>query len=144
MTVFDEWLSRKLIRGDCTLREHRTVEQEYYRIYGPRSEFAHIVLTGEPSDRFEYRSEVQWPTDGERGGTAVLDGILDELLTDYSGYLITKARFTLHAIKYRQVQSCPHAFYQAAREAVAKIVDDNMVWPWERLEPDASAGRPRG
>jgi len=142
MTPFEEWLSRKLDRGGCTLRERRTVEEEFSRICGPRSMFAHIVLTGEPSDRFEYRSEAEWPTDRERGERAVLDGILDELLTDYSGYLVTKARFTLRAIKYHQVDSCPAAFYRAAREAAAKIVDGNMVWPWEQAEKRATTARP--
>jgi hypothetical protein len=127
-----------LDRGGCTLRERRTVEEEYFRIFGPRSAFAHIILSGEPSDRFEYSSEAQWPTDRERGERAVLDGILDELLTDYSGYVITKARFILHAIKYQQVHSCPAAFYRAAREAVAKIIDDNKVWPWEQAETGAA------
>src|SRR5438132_412075 len=123
MTAFEEWLSRKLARGGCRLRERRTISEEYRRNYGPRSAYAHIVLTGEPSESFEYHSHAEWPSDGDRSETAVLDGILDELLTDYSGYVITKARFTLHAIKYHQVDSSPAAFYRAARVAVSKIVD---------------------
>jgi hypothetical protein len=109
MGIFEEWLARKLDRGGCTLRERRIVEEEYFRIHGPRSSF-------------------------ER---AVLDGILDELLTDDSGYLVTKARFTLQVIGYHQVESCPAAFYLAARAAVSKIVDGNKVYPWEQ-------GRGRG
>jgi hypothetical protein len=129
MGVFDEWLSRKLNRGGCTLRERRTVEEEFSRCYGPRSAFAYVVMTGEPCQTFEYHSEAEWPADGERGERAVLDGILDELLTDYSGYLVTKARFTLHAIKYHQVDSSPAAFYQAARAAVRRIVAGNVMLP---------------
>ncbi len=129
MGVFDEWLARKLKRGGNTLREHRTVEEEFSRCYGPRSAFAFIVLTGEPCETFEYCIEANWPIDAERSERAVLDGILDELLTDYSGYLVTNGRFTLHAIKYHHVDSSPAAFYQAARAAVKKIVADNVVRP---------------
>src|SRR5262249_30258622 len=132
MTVFEEWLARKLERGGCTLREVRTVEEEYFRIHSPKTVFAHIVLTGEPGGEFEYRSEADWPEEGDRREEAVLDGILDELLTDYSGYLITKVRFTLRSIEYRRKGSCPAAYYRAARAAVRKIVDGNVVWPWQQ------------
>jgi hypothetical protein len=132
MTVFDEWLSRKLDRGGCTLRERRTFEEEHFRVSSPRSVFAFLVLTGEPSNQFEYCSEAEWPVDREPNERAVLDGILDELLTDHSGYPITKARFTLHTIKFHDVDSCPAAFYRAARGAVTKIVDGNTVLPWEQ------------
>jgi hypothetical protein len=63
---------------------------------------------------------------------------LDELLTDYLGYLITKARFTLRSIEYRDKGSCPAAYYFAARAAVNKIVCDNVVWPWEQGEAGGS------
>jgi hypothetical protein len=132
MTVFEEWLSRKLERGGCALRERRTVEKEHSRILGPRSVFAQVVLTGEPNDLFEYRSEAKWPTDGERCEAAVLDGILDELLADSSGYLVTKGRFTLRAIKFHPVGSCPAACYRAAREATREILDRNVLLPWEQ------------
>jgi hypothetical protein len=129
MTIFEEWLSRKLARGSRRIRESRTIKEEYSRIAGPRSVFAQIVLSGEPSDTFAYRSEATWPIDKESNEAAVLHGILDELLIHEYGQLITGVRFTLHSIKYHHVHSSPAAFYHAARGAVRKIVDNNVVYP---------------
>jgi hypothetical protein len=66
MTVFDEWLSRKLSRPAWTIRQARTVEEKFSRVYGPRSAFARITLTGEPAEGFDFRSEVQWPAEPRR------------------------------------------------------------------------------
>jgi translation elongation factor EF-G len=132
MSVFEEWLARKLDRG-CTLREKRTVDEKYFVCLGPRNQFAFVVLTGEPWETFEYRSKAEWPLDAAGNERTVLNGILDELLTNYAnGYLVTKARFTLDAIKYHEVDSSPNAFYKAARMAVKKIVEDNVTVPVQR------------
>jgi hypothetical protein len=132
MTVFNDWLSRKLTRGGCALTQPKIVDEEFHRNYGPRSDYAQIVLEAEPCPEFQYQSKAQWPTAAEHYETAVLDAILHELLTEYTGYIVTKARFTLRAIGWHEVYSSPHAFYQVARIAARKIVDGNRLWPWEQ------------
>jgi translation elongation factor EF-G len=128
MSVFEDWLARKLERG-CTLREKRTVEEEYFVCLGPRNEFAFLVLTGEPWETFEYRSEAEWTIESNRNERAVVDGIIEELLTGCSAHIVTNARFTLRVIRYHEVDSSPRAFYKAARAAVKKIVTENVGVP---------------
>jgi translation elongation factor EF-G len=131
MSAFDEWLARKL-EGGCGLREKRTVDEKYFVCLGPRNQIAFLVLTGEPWETFEYRSKAEWPLEAAGNERAVLNGILDELLTNYARGYVTKGRFTLDAIKYHEVDSSQAAFYKAARMAVKKIVEDNVTVPVQR------------
>jgi hypothetical protein len=122
MTVFDAWLSRKLTRGIGTLREARTAEAKFIKVYGPRSDFAVLELTGEPYPEFEFRSKVEWPEEAEGYNTVVLDGILDELLAANLGPSVIRARFTLETIEWHAVDSSQRAFYFAARDGVRQIL----------------------
>ncbi|HTU89193.1 MAG TPA: hypothetical protein VMF69_03765 [Gemmataceae bacterium] len=132
MTVFDDWLSRKLSRPAWTIRQERTVEEKFSRICGPHMAFARIILTGEPGESFDFRSVVQWPAEPQRYDAAVVDGLLDELLATNLGPAIMKVRFVLREIGWHEVDSSPNAFYQAARIAVRKVIEGNIVYPWDR------------
>jgi hypothetical protein len=131
MSLFDEWLSRKLARRACTIRQSRTVEEEFTRAYSARNDFARIALTGEPSEEFEYRCEVRWPASAGLEGYDrwVIDGLLDELLATGLGPAVIKVRFTLREIGWHEVYSSPNAFYQAARGAARKVVESNTNYP---------------
>jgi hypothetical protein len=134
MTIFDEWLARKLSRPACTIRQARTVEETFSRILGPRSAFARIIMTGEPSESFDYRSQAQWPGEPERYDAAVVDGLLDKLLSSNLGPAVTKVRFVLREIGWHDVDSSPNAFYQAAKAGAQKIIDGNILYPWDRRQ----------
>jgi hypothetical protein len=135
VNIFEAWLSHKLERRRCTLREGRTIRQEYNRIVGPRSIIAHLELTAAPADDFQFRSNAAWPTDDERAEyePAVLEGILDELLTSEAqfGFLVTRVSFTLQTIKSHPVYSSSLAFYHVTREAMRNVMDGNVLWSWE-------------
>jgi len=129
MTVFDDWLLRKLSRPTGAIRQARTVDEKFSRIYGPRADFARITLTGEPGASFEYRSEAQWPAEPKKYDAAVVDGLLDELLAISLGPAITKVRFVLREIGWHDADSSPNAFYQAARIAARKVIAGNILYP---------------
>ncbi|HEY7311067.1 MAG TPA: hypothetical protein VH643_17010 [Gemmataceae bacterium] len=134
MTVFEEWLLRKLSRPLWTIRQARTVEETFTRVYGPRGAFARVTLTGEPAEVFEFRSEVQWPFEPHLYDGAVVDGLLDELIATNLGPTVTKIRFVLREIGWHDVDSSPNAFYQAARMAARKVIEGNILYPWEHAE----------
>ena len=129
MTIFDDWLSRKMARNARTIRETRTVDEVFRRNYSARNDFARIVLRGEPSNGFEFRSSAQWPMQPELYDGAVLDGILDELLATGIGSVVIRIRFVLGEIGWHDVDSSPNAFYQAARAATRKVIEANVVLP---------------
>jgi hypothetical protein len=124
MKLVDEWLARKLRKRRGTLRTAKTVEEKHVRIIGPKGEYGWLRMTGAPSSDFAYRSNVEWPGGevAEWYETAVLDGILDELLAAGPGMVVLDATFTLEAIKWHPVDSCPVAFYRAARAAIRGIL----------------------
>jgi hypothetical protein len=133
MTVFEEWLGRKLARRACPIREPRTVEETFAKARGPRGDFAAVRMTREPGATFEYLCEAQWPEDPDRYNSAVVDGLLDELLATDLGPVALNVRFTLHAIQWHDVDSSPRAFYFAARAAARRIVGreefpGNVIW----------------
>jgi hypothetical protein len=126
-TTFDDWFARKMARTTCAIREPRTVEEKFHRFLSARDDFAQILLRGEPSDTFEFRSKAEWPMQPELYNASVLDGILDELLATGLGNVVTNIRFVLTEIGWHDVYSSPNAFYQAARAATRKITDGNVV-----------------
>jgi hypothetical protein len=135
MTIFDEWLARKVSRPTLTVRKARTVEETFTRILGPRSAFARITLSGEPAACFEFHSEAVWPHEMQEYDAAVVDGLLDELLATDLGPVVTRIRFVLREIGWHDVDSSPNAFYQVARMAARKIVEGNTLYPWEQAKP---------
>ena len=125
LSVFDAWLARKLNRRRGTLRAAKTVEEKFSRIYGPKADFAWVMMTGEPSGEFGFRSLAAWPEDPAEYEDDVLDGILDELLASGAGMTVLNARFTLEEIKWHPVDGNRHAFYRAARAATQAILSIN-------------------
>lgn len=135
MDHLSDWLSRKLEQG-LSVREPRTAEAVYDKIFSPMSMYARVKLHAEPASQFEFHSIAVWPekqhirytpesmTNAERGLEGVLDGIIDELLVGESGEAITRVRLTLLEVECRK-HSPPKAFYHAARDAVRQILDDN-------------------
>src|SRR5262245_23054425 len=111
MNWFEDWYRRKLARPTTTIRGGTSVEAKFVKIYGPRCAYARIVLAAEPSQEFEFRSEVTWPVDPDPFNAAVVDGILDELLASDLGRIASRVRFILRDIGWHDVDSSPLAFY---------------------------------
>src|SRR5258706_7218029 len=119
MTIFDEWLRRKLERRSVTIRETREVSHVHRRAAGPRSVYAAIQLRVEPAAALAISCDVQWPN-GERAAdyvSCITDGVLDELLARDVGPAVTLVRITVISIDFHPVDSSPHAFYIATRAA---------------------------
>jgi len=95
------------------------------KVYGPRAAFAWVRMRGEPSSAFAYHSEATWPEDPEAYQSAVLDGILDEVLATDIGPLPLGVRFTLLEIRWHNVDSSRNAFYCASRAAARRILGRN-------------------
>jgi hypothetical protein len=137
MTVFSEWLARKLDQGRG-LKEVRTAEGLYDQMCTPRWLFARIKIVGFPAEQFAFKSEAQWPpdkcsrselntlTDAERNEEAILDGAIDELVVGETGQVVTHVQLTLLEVECGK-HSPPFAFYMAARLAVRKIMANNVT-----------------
>jgi hypothetical protein len=117
---YDGWLKRKLEQQPVELAQSWTVTKEWRHITGGRIMYADLTLTAEPFEAFAYVEQVNWPIDYPYFKHCVLDGILTGVLIDL-GHVPTRVRFTLNAIKWEEQNSVPHAYYQAAREAVKEI-----------------------
>ena len=128
-----DWLARKTDRPLLSIRETRLARFEYKRIVGPKQNSAVVHLRGEPAMDFAFSSVAEWPTPKCDYTTDVLDGILDELFAADLGPVAAKVHFTLEKIEWHDVDSCPIAFYYAARGAVRDILGrdkypGNIAW----------------
>jgi hypothetical protein len=122
MHYLKDWLARKTDRPLLSIRETRSARYQYTRALGPRGHFAVVHLRGEPAMEFAFSSVAEWLSPKCDYTTAVLDGILDELFTADLGHVAAKVHFTLEKIEWHDVDSCPVAFYHAARGAVREIL----------------------
>jgi hypothetical protein len=122
MHYLKDWLARKTDRPLLSIRETRSVRFKYARALGPRGHFAVVHLRGKPATEFAFSSVAEWPTPKGDYTTAVLDGILDELLAADLGHVAAKVHFTLEKIEWHDVDSCAVAFYHAACGAVREIL----------------------
>lgn len=108
----------------ATIREPRRVTFRHYRVLGPRSESAVVVMRFEPAETFSFASNVRWPA-GEHSPLyheCLIDGLLDELLARDIEPFVTGIHVVLDAIEFNAIESSPHAFYLAARGAVREAL----------------------
>lgn len=119
----NDWLKKKLERRGWSIKEPKTIGAKYFRALGPRAEEAEVVIYAEPSDSFEFKSEVDWPEKSEEYNAAVLEGLLDETLATDFGPNIRNVSFTLKSIVWHEIYSNRRAFYHAARKAVIDITE---------------------
>jgi translation elongation factor EF-G len=122
MSQIEEWFRKKLEQKKGSISSLVIFEGKFQRIYGPRADFAHVVLSFEPASDFVYVSEAEWPMDEERCNSAIIEGILDVLTSSFQEYWYTNIKVTLKEIKFHPVDSSPRAFYKAARNAAEKLV----------------------
>ena len=115
-------------RRALTIKGVREAEGEFIKIYGPKSDFAKLTLKGSPADQLSFSSNADWPSGADNCDDAVLEGILDEIYCSGLGVAVSKVAFELDQITWHEVDSSPHAFYHAARDAVRKIfgIDDTV------------------
>ncbi|MHB8974777.1 MAG: hypothetical protein ACYC3X_30495 [Pirellulaceae bacterium] len=141
MNAFDEWFARKLARRRLSIREPREVSHVFKRALGGRGQYAGLTVRFEPADDFSLDFRVQWPENevAELYEHCVMDGVLDELLTQEIGFVVTRLRVHVLAIEWHPVDSAPIAFYFAARGAVRRGLglDD---WHGYNVDLEISAG----
>ncbi|WP_041324806.1 hypothetical protein [Saccharophagus degradans] len=117
----NEWFENKIRRPKGSLNSPVSVEGKMQRIYGPRADFAYVTLYLEPADEFSYIDEAEWPADQERCSPAVMEGVLDGLISSFQEYWYINVKVTLKEIKYHPVDSSPRSFYKASRNAIEKL-----------------------
>ena len=122
MSQLEEWINDKLKSEKGGLITSVSTEGKIQRIYGPRADFAHVVLYFEPADKFIFKSEVNWPIKNDEFNSAVMRGVLDTITSEFPRYWYTNFSVTLKEIKYHPVDSSERSFYQASRNAVEKLV----------------------
>lgn len=103
-----------------------TVVGERMKPFGPKSEFARVKLTVQPSDSFEVIDRVAERNELEKLGVGWPDsaifGMLDVLMFTKSGPLY-KICVVLEEVWYHEVDSSWWAFRHAGRAAGRRIVD---------------------
>ncbi len=82
---------------------------------GPRWKDGGVTLRIQPSDRFEFSSDVAWP-DGDSLESFVLEGIRDGFVHALGS--VPPCLVTLTSIEYHPVSSCGIGFRTSARQAV--------------------------
>jgi hypothetical protein len=118
-----DWLNRKLSRKREAVRRRLTVRGEVNRPLSPMGHvFAAVVLSVEPGDDFRFRSSATWPSEPSVYDDAVLDGLIDELVTQGLGPVVLNLSVHLEQIEWHQVHSSPRAVYEAARAAAKEIL----------------------
>jgi hypothetical protein len=117
-----EWLRRKLASGATHYLGLCSVAYEYNQVVGPRSIYGKVRLSFEPNDKFAFESRVVWPP-GINYDTWVIDGILDALI-GFRHSPIIGVRCSLDEIGWHDVDSAPIGYYQAAKRAVASLLND--------------------
>lgn len=124
MTSFDAWFARKLARPRLTIREAREVAYVHKRGLGGRGEYAGVTMRFESATDFDFASDARWPENeaAEKYVQSVLDGILDELLAQDVGFVVTRLRIRLLAIEWHAIDSSQRAFYFAARGAARRAL----------------------
>ena len=113
------WIAEKLSRRPWILLERCRVSAVHKRPLGARGEYAGVVLSAAPADRFCFVSDVTWPT-SDNYDNWVLSGALDVLLCSGTNLPIGLT-LTLESIEWHDVDSCAVAFYWATRAAVLEI-----------------------
>lgn len=118
----EEWLAQKLARPRFYIFGEHCVSERYEQRHRPYGNFAEIEIAVKPAELFAFQSLPEWtgaPTGLEQ---AVLEGILDELLSARLVRGLPGASFTLKRAMWHPNVSKSGDFYAASRNATHKLL----------------------
>ena len=126
MNYLELWIANLGKRNSVRLTQAITVVGHREKHFGPRSEFARVVMTIRPSEGLHVVDNVPWRKELEALGVAwpqcVVFGVLDILMFAEFGPLY-KIKITLDDAAYHEVDSSENAFREASRDAGRKIIE---------------------
>ncbi len=102
-----------------------SIDAQFRKTYGPRADFAHVSLKFEPANEFIYLDEANWPEESDKCKEAVLEGLIDGLVSPISDKWYLNIKITLLEVRFHHIDSNPKAFYKAARNAIDKLVHEH-------------------
>jgi translation elongation factor EF-G len=125
-SYLDLWIAGLLRRDSARLKQGITVVGHREKHFGPRSEFARVVMTVNPADKFDVVDNVHCREELESLGIAwpmcVVFGLLDVVMFAEFGPLY-KIRITLDDAAYHDVDSSENAFREAGRDAGRNVIE---------------------
>jgi hypothetical protein len=83
--------------------------------------YGEVSLSATPAPTFAFKSLVKWPIP-ENWDSLVLQGVLD-VLVSYDLRPVLGVEIVLTEIGWHDVESVPIAYYWAAKEATAKLLE---------------------
>jgi len=126
MNYLDLWIANLRQRNSVRLTQAITVVGQREKHFGPRSEFARVVLTISPAEELDVVDNVRYRKELEALGVAwpqcVVFGLLDVVMFTEFGPLY-KIRITLDDAAYHEVDSSENAFREAGRDAGRKAIE---------------------
>ena len=126
MNYLDFWIANLRQRNSVRLTQAITVVGHREKHFGPRSEFARVVLTISPAEELDVVDNVRYRKELEALGVAwpqcVVFGLLDVVMFTEFGPLY-KIRITLDDAAYHEVDSSENAFREAGRDAGRKAIE---------------------
>ena len=126
MNYLELWIANLGQRRSVRLSRAITVIGHREKHFGPRSEYAEVVMTIGPAEDLDVVDNVPWRKELEALGIAwpqcVVFGLLDILMFAEFGPLY-KIRITLDDAAYHEVDSSENAFREAGRDAGRKIIE---------------------
>ena len=132
----DLWIEGLLRRNSARLQKGLTIVGHREKHFGPRSEFARVVMTINPAEEFDVVDNVPCRKELESLGVAwpmcVVFGLLDFVMFAEFGPLY-KIRITLDDAAYHDVDSSENAFREAGRDAGRNVIEvvkrDGLIRP---------------
>lgn len=132
----ERWVGGLLRRSSVRLQQGITVVGHREEHFGPRSEFARVVMTINPAEEFDVVDNVPCRKELESLGVAwpmcVVFGLLDVVMFAEFGPLY-KIRITLDDAAYQDVESSENAFREAGRDAGRNVIEvakrDRLIHP---------------
>jgi hypothetical protein len=126
MNYLDLWIANLRQRTSVRLTQAITVVGHREKHFGPRSEFARVVMTTSPAEELDVVDNVPCRKELEALGVAwpgsVVFGLLDVLMFAEFGSLY-KIGITLDHAEYHEVDSSESAFREAGRDAGRKVIE---------------------
>lgn len=126
MNYLDLWIANLRQRNSVRLTQAITVVGHREKHFGPRSEFARVVITISPAEELDVVDNVRYRKELEALGVAwpqcVVFGLLDVVMFAEFGPLY-KIRVTLDDAAYHEVDSSENAFREAGRDAGRKAIE---------------------
>ena len=125
-SYIDLWIAGLLRRDSAHLTQGINIVGHREKHFGPRSEFARVVMTVNPAEKFDVVDNVQCRKELESLGVAwpmcVIFGLLDVVMFAEFGPLY-KISITLDDAAYHDVDSSENAFREAGRDAGRNVIE---------------------